>query len=766
LNTHKLLISGIVQGVGFRPHVYKLALKYNIKGYVLNNSSGVEVVATGNEKSLKNFENELEKNPPEKSKIYSFKIISVYPDKKYSNFKIRKSIKNSYKTTPISPDLNVCDECLEELFNPVSRRFMYPFINCTNCGPRFTIIEDIPYDRPKTTMKKFKMCIKCIDEYENPLNRRFHAQPNGCHQCGPELKLTDNSEKMLFEGNEYSNVQNIFKQISHYLSIGKILCLKGIGGFHLVCDGLNDEAVATLRSRKIREDKPFAVMFPNVEQISEFCYLNNEETELLKNFRHPIVLLKKEKPCHIAYSVAPKNHFLGCMLPYTPIHHLLLHFYQKPLVMTSANISNEPIIYDNYEAYQRLGKIADYYLVHNRKINIRCDDSVTRVFNYKDYPIRRSRGYAPESIELDYEFRSQVLACGAEQKNTFALAKNKNIYLSQHIGDMENYETLKSFESGIKHFSNIFDVNPEVVGVDYHPDYLSTKFGNQYAEQNELKIINIQHHHAHAVSCMVENKINQPTIALVLDGTGYGLDNTIWGGECLIAEYDKFERIGHLQTIKMPGSTSVIQHPWKMGLSYLYEIFGEECLNLGLPFLENVSQKQMILEMLKKGLNSPVTSSCGRLFDGVAAICGIRNNVNYEGQAAIEFEQFIVQDENQTYPFQISNSDGIIILQWKNVIEYLVKDVLNGEKCSLIALKFHNGLAKGLLDLTIKSRERTNINIVTLSGGVFMNIFLLNKLENLLKNHDFTVFIHNKVPTNDGGISLGQAIIADSTVNK
>jgi hydrogenase maturation protein HypF len=477
------------------------------------------------------------------------------------------------------------------------------------------------------------------------------------------------------------------------------------------------------------------------------------------------VLLKKLKNKDIAPSVAPNNHYLGVMLPYSPIHYLIFYYFEKPVVMTSGNVSDEPIVFKNSDAFERLFKIADYFLVHDRDIHLRCDDSVYRVWRGMEYPIRRSRGYVPNSINSKWKFDEPVLACGPEQKNTFALAKENRIYLSHHIGDMDNYEVLKSFEEGIIHFKNIFGVRPKIIAYDLHPDYLSTKFALNYNDEN-VKKMGVQHHHAHAVSCMVENDISHPVIAITLDGTGYGIDETIWGGEILISEYDNFRRIGHFAYIEIPGGSAAIKNPWQMGLSYLYKIYKRDLLNLGLPFLDSVDKtnKLLVLNSIENRLNSPLTSSCGRLFDGIAAIAGVRNSVNYEGQAAVEFEQFIEEKSEIAYAFDLIEKDGKYIIHWETMIEQVVSDVKSKKRVSEIALKFHNGLANALLSVSEKVRSIAGINDVVLSGGVFMNIYLLSRLYEKLSKRGFNVYTHRLVPTNDGGIALGQAVIASAKV--
>lgn len=764
--THQIIITGIVQGVGFRPHVYNLAVGFGLNGVVLNDSRGVTIEIQGAREKILSFEKELKSNPPLRSRIDSFDIEAVETPDTHKFFSIGETKSYDEKIAQVSPDLDICDSCLNELFNPGDRRYLYPFINCTHCGPRFTIIKNVPYDRPYTTMEQFVMCSECKVEYEDPGNRRFHAQPNACPMCGPRVALTDNHGKELLVGIDSSGNKAVFEKLCELLGCGKIIAIKGIGGFHLACDALDEVAVANLRSRKYREDKPFAVMFPTLESIKDFCMLREQEESLLQSVPHPIVIVEKKRGRDVAFSVAPNNHFLGVMLPYSPIHHLLFHFYSKPLVMTSGNVSDEPIVFTNSEAYRRLSGIADFFLIHNRDINTRCDDSVYRIWKGLEYPIRRSRGYAPDSVRVEWEFEKQVLACGPEQKNTFALAKNDRVYLSYHIGDMDNYEVLRSFEEGIAHFKNVFDIEPRIVAYDLHLDYLSTKYAENYPDKTKsgdsVIKVGIQHHHAHAVSCMAENGVNRPVIAVTLDGTGYGEDGTIWGGEILLSELDKYSRLGNFETVPMPGGAASIKNPWQMAISYLYSIYNRKLLDVNLPFLDKIKENELelVFSMLEKGVNSPMTSSCGRLFDGVAAIAGVRNSVNYEGQAAVEFEQYIQERSNIAYNFKLLDKQEKFIIQWRSMIIQLVGDVKSGKSVGEVSLKFHNGLAKVLYEAVVKSKEITGISYVVLSGGVFMNVHLLTRLHKFLEDGGFTVYIHRQVPANDGGIALGQAVIA------
>jgi len=654
VGTH-IHITGIVQGVGFRPFIYKIATQTGLYGWVRNTSSGVDIQIDSTEDDLSIFLDRLENELPPLARIDSVQVQSVDANG-FSTFEIKHSKPIPGAFIPISPDVSICDDCLRELFDPKDPRYRYPFINCTNCGPRFTIIEDIPYDRPNTTMAPFELCDYCKSQYENPLDRRFHAQPVACNKCGPHVwfehaNLKENQKE--FEQRIKNDDAIIETQKS--LSQGKILAIKGLGGFHLACDATNENAVMELRSRKLRVDKPFALMIANIETIEENCIINQKERDLLLSRQRPIVLVKRKDTSRISKSVAPYQDKLGVMLPYTPMHYLI--FAEIPnrnikapntLVMTSANLSEEPIAIENDEARQRLADLADAFLMHNREIRTRCDDSVVTVINNssKDrhqftdengiYPIRRSRGYTPNPIQIPWN-APQILATGPELKNTFCFTKDQYAFLSQHIGDMENYETLQSFEDGIHHFEKLFRLKPEIIAYDLHPNYFASRYAIERAKKESLPSVGIQHHHAHIAACMVDNNINdkEPVIGVSFDGTGYGDDGNIWGGEFLIATYQNYSRYAHLEYHPLPGGDSSTRKPYRIALAYLWahKIPWEFYLSL----LEYISQDEikMLNVMLENQINSPLTSSVGRLFDAIAALIGIRSEVNYEAHAAI-----------------------------------------------------------------------------------------------------------------------------------
>ena len=754
----RVKVSGIVQGVGFRPFVYSLAKKYSLKGFILNNTLGVKIEVEGERKKIKSFLSEIKTSAPPLAVIQRINYEELAP-LGYATFEIKKSRKGKEGLVPISPDISTCHDCLRELLDPEDRRFAYPFINCTNCGPRFTIIQDIPYDRSHTTMKVFRMCPDCQVEFEDPSNRRFHAQPNACPVCGPQVSLFDAEGRKV-------EVADPIKEAADRLKRGCVVAVKGLGGFHLACDATSHEAVATLRKRKYREDKPFALIAPDVEMIRKFCQVNQDEKNLLFSSRRPIVLLRKkeETPPLAAEEIAPQSKFLGFMLPYAPLHHLLLKEIDLPLVMTSGNVSDEPIVYGNEEALARLGEIADYFLMHNRDIQMRCDDSVLRVFQGKELPLRRSRGYAPQPIKVKLFFNEPILAVGGQLKNTFCLARGDQAIISHHIGDLENLSALISFEEGIKHFLKLFHTHPKILACDLHPDYLSTKFAEDYIQKlgREASLIRVQHHHAHIASLMADRGIEGKVIGVSLDGAGMGDDGRIWGGEFLVADYLSFTRLGHLKELPLPGAEEAIKKPWRMALSHLKGAFGEDGLELALKHLKKVNPDKILMvdKLIEKRINAPLTSSVGRLFDAVSSLIGIRNEINYEGQAAMELEMACDDKEKKSYPFNILKEGEKFIVDPGPTIRSVVTDLGKGERRDAIAARFHNSLALIILQSCRLIRERTGLNRVALSGGVFQNMYLLQRVFPLLESANFQVYTHNQVPPNDGGISLGQAAVA------
>jgi hydrogenase maturation protein HypF len=791
----RIQINGIVQGVGFRPFVYNAAHKYCIKGHVLNDSHGVEINAYGEKNDIENFIFELKNNPPKLSLITSCNIenLPVTSAPVPNSFTIKDSVSHLDKTALISPDVTTCNICSEELFDIRDRRYYYPFINCTNCGPRYTIIENIPYDRKYTSMKEFPMCPECEEEYNNPINRRFHAQPNACFICGPQLFLSDSQGKVLLNAISLKNnlsksdliryrrekTEEIIEAVISFLKDGKIVAIKGIGGFHLAVNAKNDTAVLKLRERKNRYEKPLAVMSSNIEKILSYAYVSSEDELLLNSIQKPIVLLKKRADNSLSKSIAAYSDCFGVMLPYAPIHQLLLRNEFIALIMTSGNFSEEPICMDNNEAIERLNNIADYFLLHNREITKRCDDSVIRnvyIFQnnlngntkksdctFSRIIMRRSRGYVPTPVFLNEDI-PQSLSLGAELKNTICITKGNRAFLSQHIGDLENIETLDYFENTINHMKNILQIEPEVIAYDLHPEYLNTKWLLEKELSSEKEIIGVQHHHAHIVSCMAENKISEKVIGFAMDGTGYGLDKNIWGGEIMISDLISFERYSHFEYIPMPGGDLAIKEPWRMGVSFLFHSFGEQFIERKIPFLLNLGQDKIITitQMIKKNINTFLTSSLGRLFDSLTAIVNQKNFVSYEGQAAVEFENLIYNSKqnynnNSWYKFILDDNKSI---QTGMLAEEILYDIQKGIAPEIISYKFHLGIVKILTLIAEKIRDEQKLSKVVLSGGCFQNNFLVSCLVQELKLKNFDVFTHRFVPPNDGGISLGQAVIA------
>lgn len=748
-------VRGVVQGVGFRPFVYRLAQTNHLNGYVRNTSGNVEIEVEGGEQSLNTFISDLETKAPPMARIEEVRA-TFHPPKGYNDFKIHESLSRKGKYQLVSPDVATCDDCQKEIFTPTDRRYLYPFTNCTNCGPRFTIIEDIPYDRPKTTMRKFQMCPRCQREYDDSLDRRFHAQPNACPQCGPSLELADDNGHPI-------KCDDAIKATGEFLKAGKILAIKGLGGFHLACDATSEEAVNLLRTRKRRHSKPLAVMMSTLEEIEKQCVVSPEEKTLLQSPECPIVLLRwKRDSSNVSPAVAPNLKYLGVMLPYTPLHHILLRETGLPLVMTSGNISEEPIAKDNDEALRRLQGITDYFLMHNRDIYSRYDDSV---FVVEDKPraIRRARSYAPYPVFLPFKSR-QILACGAEQKNTFCLTKDEHAFLSQHIGDMENEETLEHFENTIALYKKLFRIEPEIVAYDMHPEYLSTKYAIHTCSEYGLKLVPVQHHHAHIASCLAENRVEGPAIGVAFDGTGYGTDGTIWGSEFLLADRGSFQRTGHLEYVPLPGGEASIKKPYRMALSYLYTLLGEDFSLDGLPLNKlNHTELELIKQQLKRKINSPLTSSSGRLFDAVSALLGVRGEIDYEAQAAIELEMLAEDkaDDIEPYLFSIIEQQGVRIVKLRELFLAIIQDVRNHTHVSIISLKFHNTMAHIISRMCQLVAEETGITRVALSGGTFQNQLLLRLATATLEREGFSVLTHHLVPCNDGGISLGQAVIAN-----
>lgn len=745
-------VSGIVQGVGFRPYVYRLAVGQHLAGQIANTATGVVIEVQGSSESVDDFLQRLPKEAPPLALITGLDVVEVGLNGD-SDFRILPSEKSEAVRTLIPPDIATCEDCVRELLDPADRRYLYPFINCTNCGPRFTIVRSIPYDRPQTSMAIFPMCRRCRAEYDDPLNRRFHAQPNACWDCGPKVELWDAHGQLVLCSDPVA-------EAAAQLRSGAIVAVKGLGGFHLAVDATNIEAVQRLRARKHRVEKPFAVMVPNLEAVEQFCELDIHDRDLLMRPERPIVLHRRKDSGGIPAEVAPFNKFLGVFLPYTPLHHVLFAKSQlQAMVMTSGNLSEEPIAIENSKAVTRLAGVADYFLVHDREILRRCDDSVVRRVGGQVRQLRRSRGYVPVPVFLK-KSSPATLAVGGELKSTICVLKGDEAFLSQHIGDLENVEAYKFFQESIDHLQNILEVRPSIVAYDLHPNYLSTRWA---LAQSKTKAVGVQHHHAHIASCMAENHLEGRVIGFALDGTGYGTDGRIWGGEVLLGDYVDFERAAHFAYVPLPGGSAAIREPWRVAVSYLWGVFGLDLLKLPIPFLDQIRHSKIltILQMMDREVNSPLTSSCGRLFDAVAALVNLRHEINYEAQAAIELE--MCREEayaDQPYPFAINEAGSVLQIDSRPLFQAIVEDLLHGATAGKVSQRFHDGLIEVCSRIAVILRERTSLNSVCLSGGTFQNAYLATRLEQLLRETGFNVFTHLQVPAGDGGLSLGQAVVA------
>ena len=870
----RILIQGIVQGVGFRPFVYGQALQWELGGFVFNDSMGVTIEVEGSRERLEGFQQALHEQMPPLARIDTL-TCEILPAQNETEFRIAHSEAGAERQALIAPDTTTCPDCLRELFDPQDRRHHYPFINCTNCGPRFTIIQNVPYDRAQTTMSVFPMCPACQAEYDDPLSRRFHAQPNACPVCGPRMQFLNEDGQAVAMGDGGSGP---IEMAAQRLAGGSILAIKGMGGYHLACDALQVEAVARLRARKRREAKPFAVMVPDLETARRLCVVGEAEASLLQSHRRPIVLLKKRGDGLVAPAVAPGYDTLGVMLPYAPQHYLLLAAFAElrsdtlrndslhslasnspqalenaslqtlesrgadlsctcplqgegsgpirltatsvpnygrhgdggtgqlqgglssepddggteqlqelpgngpppeggmctinrhlcfsevsvvALVMTSGNLSDEPIAYRDEDARRRLLGIADGMLMHNRDIHMRCDDSVVRLVGGGEQFLRRSRGYAPEPIRLGFDCPVPIVACGGQLKNTYCLGKGQQAFVSHHIGDLENLETLQSFQEGIAHFEGLFGIQPEAIAYDLHPEYLATK----YALDSEIQHkIGVQHHHAHIASVLAEHQIAGPVIGIAADGTGYGTDGAVWGCEIMSADLRGFERLAHLAYVPLPGGEQAVRQPWRMAATYLQQAYGDDFLALDIPFTGELDHKswRTLNQMIARQLNAPPTSSLGRLFDAIAALLGVRKQVVYEGQAAIELEVQAAIQHARVYPFSIERigQGKPAQLDVRPMIRAIVEEIQQGVTRERIAGSFHWTIAEMLAACSVRVREQTGLQTVALSGGVFQNRMLLERLLERLEEQAFQVYVNRRVPANDGGISLGQLAIA------
>jgi len=783
----RLDISGVVQGVGFRPFLFTLAQKHHIKGEVSNTAGGVLARVEGPCCSMDDFVQEITDNPPVLARVDKMDVSRI-PVSGYTDFHIIPSRSASTKATLISPDVCVCDDCLSEMRDPENRRFKYPFINCTNCGPRFTIISDIPYDRPSTSMKDFPMCPDCRVEYENPSDRRFHAQPNACPVCGPHVFLTDN------QGRQVAGPENAAAMAGTLLKKGHILAIKGLGGFHLAADAANDQTVRLLRQHKHRPHKPFALMARSADKLHGHVQVSDDEKKLLQSYHRPIVLVNKnfqDPGAALSPSLAPGNTCLGIMLPYTPLHYLVLDTGPDIVVMTSGNRSGEPLSVDNQDALDAFSHMADYFLLHNRDIYFRADDSIVRLQAQKPRFIRRSRGYAPLPVPL-HRSLPPVLGCGAGLKNTICLTRGNQAFVSQHIGDMENHKIYEFFTHTIGHFTKILDTTPKIVAHDLHPGYMSTTFAGQYAAdrhqvaaggsgdgsvtgigaQARISLVGVQHHHAHAVSCMAENNLDEPVIAITLDGTGYGTDGHIWGGEILAATCETFQRKAHLGYVPMPGGDAAVLEPWRMAAAVLYTAMGSSFQDLDMPYIRQMDRKKLafVCRMMEKQINCPKTSSCGRLFDAVASLLCIRHIISHESQAAMELEAKAREGACDTaadpYAFRLNRTlshaaDGPeYIIDMMPCFREMVTDIVGQVPVPVISRRFHRTIVAAFVAAAKKIAGTTGLGKVVLSGGVFHNDMILTDMIQALEEKGLAVFSHSLVPTGDGGISLGQVVAA------
>ncbi|MCU1225187.1 MAG: (NiFe) hydrogenase maturation protein HypF [Edaphobacter sp.] len=755
----QIQVSGTVQGVGFRPFVYKLAHALGLTGHVFNSTAGVTIEIEGSESVLNDFLKTLKTEPPQLADVQKVTVSRIGLTGS-PGFSILHSRKEQGAIALVPADAGTCDACWQDFGDPLNRRYGYPFTNCTHCGPRYTIIQNIPYDRPDTTMSAFMMCDSCAAEYADPNDRRFHAQPNACSLCGPSLALLSRGAALPQSFTD-TEALPILHHVRALLLEGKILAVKGLGGFLLACDANNETAVTELRRRKHRPHKPFALMVRDIDAAHVLCELSTEDEAALRHLRRPVVILPKRPDVNLALSIAPGNNTLGLMLPYTPLHYLLFSDSSQTesvfpaLVMTSGNISEEPIVISNTGAMLHLGGVADLFLLHNREIATRVDDSVVRTFEGCGRVLRRSRGFAPQTIQLESANES-VLAFGAELKNTFCLTKDGHAILSQHIGDLQNYETMQFFEETLAKMKRLFHITPQAAAYDLHPHYMSTRMA--LASGIERKIA-VQHHHAHIASCMAENHLSGDVIGVAFDGTGYGTDGKIWGGEFIIANLVDFTRCGHLRYVPLPGGDAAVRQPWRMALSYLRDAFGPQLPDLACLRAIPPKQLDIVTTMIANQFQTVETSSCGRLFDAVAALVGLSSEVTFEGQAAIALESIAFPGVTARYEFTIHDGDPMT-MDLRPTVLAIVEDLASGIVPGEISARFHNTLSAAIVETCCRMRDSSGLDRVCLSGGSFQNMVLLHSTVIQLRGQNFQVFLHSMVPANDGGISLGQAVIA------
>jgi hydrogenase maturation protein HypF len=741
------VVRGIVQGVGFRPFVHGLAVRLRLGGFVRNETGGVHIEVEGDAEALDRFLTALTDQPPPLAQVdhLSWERLSPRGERE---FRIETSQADAAGSVFVSPDVATCDDCLRELFDPADRRYLYPFLNCTHCGPRLTIVRGAPYDRERTTMASFALCGACRAEYDDPADRRFHAQPTACPACGPRLRLHDADGDPV-------ETHDPLGAFADALGDGKIGALKGLGGYHLACDARSDAVVAELRRRKHRDEKPFALMVRDLTAAERLCEVSSAERDLLLSSRRPIVLLRKRAGGGIAEQLAPRNPYLGVLLPYTPLHHLLLRALDPvPLVMTSGNRSDEPIAYEDADALQRPSGIADLFLTHDRPIHVRCDDSVTRVVAGGELPLRRSRGYAPQPVALPFECGRPILAVGGQFKGTFAIGRGRHAFLSHHLGDLDHYEAYRAFERDIALYHDLFAVRPEIIAHDLHPDYASTRYAQERG--SSARLLPVQHHHAHMASCMAENGLTETVVGVTFDGTGYGLDGAIWGGEFLVGDYTSFRRAAHLRYVGLPGGDRAVREPWRVAVAHLRDAGAD-----GMPIRKRLppASVRTVEQMLERRFNTPWTSSAGRLFDAVAAIAGSADRVSFEGQAAMELEWLATGVQaDRIYPFDIDDGETLVV-DTRPLVRAAAADAGNGVTAAVIGRRFHSTVVEIIAAVCDRLRTATGLNAVVLSGGVFMNALLTAETSERLSAQGFRIYRHCLVPPNDGGLSLGQLAV-------
>lgn len=756
-----ILVHGTVQGVGFRPFVHTLATRLQLGGQVRNQNGSVQIEVEGDADSLEAFQTELEQGAPSIARIEGLKSTPLEP-RGEREFAIAASTRGEGDAIAVSPDLAVCEACLHELRDPADRRFGYPFLNCTACGPRLSIVTGAPYDRERTSMAGFELCPACREEYEAPVDRRFHAQPTACPNCGPRLMLRGASGELL-------NSDNSLQDFAQAIRAEKIGALKGIGGFHLVCLAKSNLAVAELRGRKGRDEKPLAVMMTDLRQAREICEVPPEEARLLTSMARPIVLCRRRRDLAsevIAHGVAPGNPYLGILLPYAPVHYLLLEqLDSQPLVMTSGNRSDEPIAYLDAEAAKSLAGIADVTLGSDRPIQVRCDDSVLRVIDGHEFPLRRSRGYAPQSLTLPQPCPCPLLAVGGQLKNVFALGQGDRAVLSHHLGDLDHLAASQAFVRDIALYEQLFQIQPQCLVHDLHPDYASTRYALERAEREGLKLLAVQHHHAHLAGCLAEHGLEGPAIGVIFDGSGYGPDGTIWGGEFLVGDLAGYRRAARLRPVPLPGGEQAVRQPWRMGVAYLLDA---GCSRASVAARVSSERVAGIEQMLTKRVNAPLTSSMGRLFDAIASIAGVRDNISYEGQAAQEWEWLAQQvtKEDSAYPYALHETDGLLELDFRPLVIALLTDVEIGLSAARMARRFHTTLVQAVVEVVLQLRRQTGLASVVLSGGVFANAILSSELAGRLAGEGLEVLRHRQTPAGDGGLSFGQLAVAAANLNR